>query len=66
MIGRIVFPVVAVVALLAIAWGVALLVTLGDEFEPRGSVGIVLVVGGTLLLAVAVGVVRALDRRRLH
>jgi len=63
---RLVAALVAVVALLAIGWGVALLVTLQDEFEPRGSVGIVLVGGGTLLLALAVGVLRALNRRVRH
>lgn len=63
---RVVAALVAVVALLAIGWGVLLLVTVQDEFRPRGSVGTALVVGGTLLLAVAVGVAWALNRRVGH
>jgi hypothetical protein len=48
--GYVLAVVLLVIGALAAAWGLVLLRTLGNEFEPRGTVGIALVVSGFALL----------------
>ncbi|HEX9415585.1 MAG TPA: hypothetical protein VF895_02630 [Gaiellaceae bacterium] len=48
--GYVLAVVLLLIGALAARWGLVLLWTVGNEFEPRGTVGIVLVVVGFALL----------------